>query len=61
MEEKVGELWHRLITRAANTHFPEAVVTLASVSHTAGIMFRALGGDGALQIRASNAMEHNAR
>ncbi len=61
MEEKVGEIWHRFITRAANTHYPEAVVTLASVSRTAGIMFRALGGDGALQIRASNAMEHHAR
>jgi nitric oxide reductase NorD protein len=61
MEEKVGEIWHRFITKAANTHYPEAVVTLASVSRTAGIMFRALGGDGALQIRASNAMEHHAR
>lgn len=61
MEEKVGEIWHRLITRAANTHYPEAVVTLASVSRTAGIIFRALGGDGALQVRASNAMEHHAR
>ncbi len=61
MEEKVGEIWHRFITRAANTRYPEAVVTLTSVSRTAGIMFRALGGDGALQIRASNAMEHHAR
>ncbi len=61
MEEKVGEIWHRFITRAADTHYPKATVTLASVSRTAGIMFRALGGDGALQVRASNAMEHYAR
>lgn len=61
MEEKVGEIWHRFITKAANTHYPEAAVTLASINRTAGIMFRALGGDGALQVRASNAMEHHAR
>lgn len=61
MEEKVGELWHRLITRMADTRHPEAAVTLESVATTVGILFRALGGDGGLQVEAANATEHGAR
>ncbi len=44
MEEKVGEFWHRIITRMADTRYPQAAVTLDSVSTTVGIIFRALGG-----------------
>ena len=46
MEEQVGELWHRLVTRVADTRFPDAAVSLADVERTVGLMFRALGGDG---------------
>ncbi len=61
MEEKVGELWHRLITKAANRCHPEAAVTLAEVERTVGVMFRALGGDGGLQVEPSNPTEHGAK
>jgi nitric oxide reductase NorD protein len=61
MEESVGEIWHRLITRAAETRYPEAAVELAEVERTVGIMFRALGGDGGLDVEATNATEHGAR
>jgi nitric oxide reductase NorD protein len=61
MEEKVGELWHRLITRIADTHYPEAAVSLKQVSTTVGVMFRALGGDGGLEVEATNATEYGAR
>ncbi len=61
MEEKVGELWHRLITRMAETRHPEAAVTLESVATTVGVLFRALGGDGGLQVEAANATDHAAR
>ncbi|QYZ65937.1 MAG: nitric oxide reductase [Gammaproteobacteria bacterium (ex Lamellibrachia satsuma)] len=61
MEEKVGELWHRLITRMAQTRHPEAAVTLKEVHTTVGILFRALGGDGGLQVEAAHASEHGAR
>ncbi len=61
MEEKVGEIWHRLITRMAETRHPKAAVTLDSVATTVGIMFRALGGDGGLQVEAANATRHGAR
>ncbi len=61
MEEKVGEYWHRFITRMADTRHPEAAVTLNSISTTVGILFRALGGDGGLQVEATNAGSHGAR
>jgi len=61
MEEKVGEIWHRMITRMADTRYPEAAVHLEEIETTVGIMFRALGGDGGLEVTAANATEHGAR
>ncbi|MGD8631619.1 MAG: VWA domain-containing protein [Gammaproteobacteria bacterium] len=61
MEEHVGQLWDRLITRAASRRYPAAAVQLADVSRTAGVLFRALGGDGGLRVEAANATEHGAR
>ncbi len=61
MEEHVGQLWDRLITRAASRRHPEAAVTLEQASRCAGILFRALGGDGGLRVEAANATAHGAR
>ncbi len=61
MEEQVGLIWHRFITRAADTRHPEAAVTLTEIKRTGGVMFRALGGDGGLEVEAANATEHGAR
>ncbi len=61
MEEQVGQLWDRLITRAASRRYPAAAVTLQQVSKTAGLLFRALGGDGGLRIEAATASAHGAR
>lgn len=61
MEEKVGELWHRLITRLAQDRYPAAAVRLAEMSHTLGILFRALGGDGGLRVEAAGATRHHAQ
>ncbi len=61
MEEKVGEFWHRFITRVAQTRHPEAAVTLDEVGRTVGILFRALGGDGGLQVEVAHATAHGAR
>ncbi|MCW8847688.1 MAG: nitric oxide reductase, partial [Sedimenticola sp.] len=61
MEEKVGEIWHRMITRMAETRYPDAAVHLEEIELTMGIMFRALGGDGGLEVAAANATEHGAR
>ncbi len=61
MEEQVGELWHRLITKLSATNFPKAAVELNDVQHTVAILFRALGGDGGLQIEAANSTALNTR
>lgn len=54
MEEQVGELWHKLVTRLADTRFPEARVALAEVESVVGVLFRALGGDGGLQVTSAD-------
>ena len=52
MEEKIGELWHALITRLADQRHMQAVVSLADEKNAIATFFRALGGDGALQVEA---------
>jgi nitric oxide reductase NorD protein len=61
MEEQVGALWHRLVTRAGERRYPAAAVHLESVAGTVGCFFRALGGDGGLEVRAADATAHGAR
>ena len=55
MEEFVGKIWHRFITNRANRSYPDAIVYLDEVRRTAGIFFRAMGGEGGL--RVENATE----
>lgn len=55
MEEQVGALWHRWITRMAQRSAPEATVTLAEMEKTAGLLFRALGGDPGLRVVPASA------
>ncbi len=61
MEEFIGKIWHRFITKRATTHYPEAVVHLDEIRRTAGIFFRALGGEGGLRIENSTESEVHAR
>ncbi|GBG13066.1 nitric oxide reductase NorD protein [Novimethylophilus kurashikiensis] len=61
MEEHVGKLWHKLVTRAANRRHAEAVVSLDEIGKTAGVFFRALGGDGGLNLSAAPSTRHGAR
>lgn len=61
MEEYVGDLWHRFITRAARRDYPDAVVHLEDIEKTAGVLFRALGGDPGLRVAAASEVEHGAR
>jgi nitric oxide reductase NorD protein len=61
VEEQVGELWHRLVTRLADTHYPKAAVELGEVERSVGVMFRALGGDGGLQVTSTDQIENRAR
>lgn len=61
MEEAVGKIWHRWITRAAEGNHPEAAVKLKEVERTAAVFFRALGGDPGLRVAAATDDEHGAR
>lgn len=61
MEEYVGELWHKLITRVANKQHAEAAVSLDEIRKTATIFFRALGGDAGLNLSAAPSTRHGAR
>jgi nitric oxide reductase NorD protein len=61
MEELVGKIWDRMIRHAARHEFPRAAVRLADVVRPAGVLFRALGGDGGLRITAATAAAHGAR
>ena len=61
MEEQVGAVWHRLVTRLAYKGFPKAVVQLSEVERSVGVMFRALGGDGGLQVTSADLVANRAR
>jgi nitric oxide reductase NorD protein len=61
MEEYVGKIWHNWITKAATGHYPQAAVKLAEVEKTAGILFRAFGGDPGLKVAAATTEMHGAR
>src|SRR6185369_13254174 len=61
MEEFVGGLWHRFITRAASRSHPQAAVRLEEIERSAGVLFRALGGDPGLRVAAAADETHSAR
>jgi nitric oxide reductase NorD protein len=61
MEEQVGELWHKLITRVADSSNRAAAVQLRDIAPGLGVFFRALGGDGALQVEAAPASAWRSR
>ncbi len=61
MEEQVGQLWHRLVSRWSRAGHPGAAVPLATVERAAAMMFRALGGDGALRVTAIDANSQGGR
>jgi len=54
MEEHIGQLWHKLITRAADKQYPAATVFLHDIHKGISIYFRALGGDHGLQIEVAD-------
>ena len=61
MEEFIGKLWHNWVTKTAAGHYPDAAVKLVEVEKTAGILFRAFGGDPGLKVAAATLEEHGAR
>jgi len=58
MEEIIGKLWDRLITRAASDMYPRAAVTLEEMARPVGVLFRALGGDHGLRVESTSATRY---
>lgn len=58
-EERVGKIWHRMVTTSACKHYPEAEVSLKQMNKRIGIFFRALGGDGGMKVGVSAATENS--
>ena len=61
MEEHVGQVWDKLITRISDRSYKESSVSLSQLSKPLGIFFRALGGDNGLRIVESTATQHYAK
>ncbi len=61
MEEYFGSIWHRIITRAAHRDYPQAAVSLDEIERSAGVMFRAFGGDPGLRVAPSADTRHGGR
>lgn len=54
MEEWVGKLWHRWITKAAGGHYPDAAVALKTMERPSPFFPRP-GGDAGLRVAAATA------
>jgi len=61
VEEFVGKIWHRWVTRKADSYFPAQKVTLEEMRQPVGVLFRALGGEGGMQIENTHATRQGAR
>jgi nitric oxide reductase NorD protein len=61
MEEWVGGLWHKYITRKANPEFDHARVSFDEVSKSVGVVFRALGGDAVKRVESATGREYLSR
>lgn len=61
MEEWVGGLWHKYITRKANPEFDHARVSFDEVNKSVGMIFRALGGHAVKRIEAATGREYLSR
>lgn len=61
MEEWVGGLWHKYITRKANPEFDDERVYFDQVSKSVAMVFRALGGDVVKRVEAATGREYLTR
>lgn len=61
MEEWVGSIWHKYITKKANTVYAHAKVEFAEVNKSVGVVFRAMGGLSVKRIEAASARDYLVR
>lgn len=61
MEEWVGGIWHKYITKKSRTDFTQAEVAFAEVNKSVGVVFRAMGGHGVKRVEAASARDYLVR
>lgn len=61
MEEAVGKLWHKWITRAAQRDFPDQKIELETIHQSVSLYFHAFGGDPGLTIKAATSEDWQAK
>ena len=61
MEEWIGGIWDRFITRVTRREHPEAAVSLREVERSVGVFYRAFGGSTGARIVAASEERHGAR
>ena len=54
LEEWVGSVWHRFITRRASPDFPDARVELLNQQRPLALLFRAMGGANGIGVEAAS-------
>ncbi|MEJ6007135.1 VWA domain-containing protein [Paucibacter sp. AS339] len=57
MEEWIGQVWHRLISRAADPRHLAAAVNLKQMQRPIGLLFRAAGGSPAIRVGEAQAAQ----
>ncbi|MCV2367471.1 nitric oxide reductase activation protein NorD [Roseateles oligotrophus] len=57
MEEWIGQVWHRFVTRAADQRHLDAAVQLTDMRRSIGMLFRAAGGDAAVRLGEASATQ----
>ena len=61
MEEWIGGIWHKYITRKASTEHQEARIHFDEVGKAVGVIFRALGGEGVKRVEAASPRDYAVR
>lgn len=61
MEEWVGSVWHKYITKKASTDYVDARIKFTDVSKSASMVFKALGGSPAKRVEAAAARDYIVR
>ncbi len=61
MEEAVGKLWHRAITKIATRRHPKEAASLHMMARSLGLLYRACGGEWGQELISTTATRHNAR
>ncbi len=61
MEDRVGLVWHKLITKYTQPNYPESVIYLEGIDKVLSIFFRGVGGHKSKSIKSINLKEYQGK